>query len=630
MRDQRLLDYYNRELRYLRALGTEFAESYPEVADQLRLEPNRAEDPHVERLLQGVAFLTARVHLRIDDDFPELSQALLNVVYPHYLRPTPAMAIGQFKPDVSSLTAVRSFPRGTRAISPPTTTGERFRFRTCYDTKLWPIEVRDAGWHSPHEVKSPVTTDSVAVLRIDLATSSSTTFDELDLSDLRFFLDGDSELIGTLYELVLNNCSQVVAWNPSLSAEGPILRLERDAVRDVGFDPDETMLPTSRRSFHPYQLLHDYFHFPQKFHFVEIAGLEEGKRALGEERLFGDSLQVLVFISAFERSERHAGLQEGVDRRTLRLSCTPVVNLYPLDARPIPLTHKKSEYPVSVSGHAEIFSVGKVTASVAGSTEVVPFAPFYSLRQGSGGGRFWFSRREPRDWSEDSPSDVFVSFVDMGGHTLHPGFHSVFVDTLCFDGDLPNEAMRAGMALHLEEEGMPIELLLAPTKAAQPPVDRIDRRTSQRRQGRGSPAPLRPPGGGRQHWRLVSMLSLNHLSLVEEGADAFKQMLRLHHPSSSTAKDRHIDGLLSVTSEPIHAPVRGEHGLSFARGRGVEMELDEEVFAGKGVYLFASVIEHFLGMYASVNSFVRLVVRTRQRVDPLKRWPPRSGLRPLL
>ena len=633
MRDKRLLDYYNRELRYLRSLGAEFAEQYRDVASRLRLEPNRAEDPHVERLLQGVAFLTARVHLRIDDDFPEISQALLNVVYPHYLRPTPAMSIVQFRPDEGSLTTTRTFPPGTKLISPPTRTGERFKFRTCYETRLWPIDVKSAGWHAPREVSTPFATDSVAVLRVDLEAQPGISFDELDLEGLRFYLDGDAELVGSLYELLLNNCTQVIAWNPTLGTEGPVLRLSNDSLLPVGFEPDEAMLPASRRSFHPYQLLHDYFAFPRKFHFIEIAELEERKRALPEDALFGGSLQLLFLISAFERSNRHPGLQEGVDARTLRLSCSPVVNLHSIDARPILLDHTKSSYPLSVPGDREIFSVERVYATVSGSTETVPLTPFHSLEHARDRSQFWFARREPRDWPEDSPSDVYLSFVDTDGSTIRPAYHSVLVDLLCSDGQLPHEAMTAGTFLHLEEEGMPAEVLLAPTRTLQPPIDRIDRRTRPRhrwRQDAEVRAPSRPPGGGRQHWRLVSMLSLNHLSLVEEGADAFKEMLRLHDPGSSTAGSQHVSGIMSVSSAPLQAAVRGEHGLSFARGRSVEMNFDEELFAGAGVYLFASVIERFLGMYASINSFSRLVARTRQRSEPLRVWPPRAGLRPIL
>jgi len=635
MRDKRLLDYYNRELRYLRHLGAEFAGNYRDVADRLRLDPNRAEDPHVERLLQGVAFLTARVHLRIDDDFPELSQALFHVVYPHYLRPTPAMSIAQFRPEEGSVTEARSFPRGTRLISPPTKTGERFKFRTCYDTTLLPLQVRDSRWLSPHDVKAPVATDSVAVLRVDLATVGKTTFDELGLPDLRFYLDGDTGLTGSLYELVLNNCVSVVAWNPSLGRDGPVVRLPGSSVRSVGFEPEEGLLPATRRSFHPYQLLHDYFAFPQKYHFIDIEGLAEAARRSGGQA-FGESLQLLLFISAFERPDRHRELQEGIDAHTLRMSCTPIVNLYRSDSRPIDLTQTKSEYEVSPPGRSEVFSIERVYATLSGSPERVTFAPFYGLRHGSEDsqeGRFWFSRREPREWAPDSASDVYLSFVDLDGASVRAGKHSVFADLLCFDGDLPNEAMGARSLLHLEDEGMPVEVLLAPTKARQPPIDRIDRRSRARYrlddQEEARP-PTRPPGGGRQHWRLVSMLSLNHLSLIEEGVDAFREMLRLHDPGGSISGERHVQGLLRVSSEPVQAAVHGEHGLGFARGRGVELHFDEELFAGAGVYLFASVIERFLGMYASINSFSRLTVTTRQRSEPLRTWPPRAGLRPLI
>ena len=311
------------------------------------------------------------------------------------------------------------------------------------------------------------------------------------------------------------------------------------------------------------------------------------------------------------------------------------MNLYSTAARPIQLDHHRSSYEVSVQGDREVFSVVRVSAVVSGEKESIRLLPLYALRKGKrdGGQHFWFTRREPRDWSDESPSDLFMSFVDLDGRTMQPGHHSVMVDVLCSDGHLPHEAMRAGSTLTVEEDGTPSEMLLTPTRAVQPPIDRIDHRTLSRR--RGAPGPedtgfRRSAGGGKQHWRLVSMLSLNHLSLVEEGLDAFQELLSLHDPGSSSARSRHIDGIVHLTSEPTQAPVRTESTLSFARGRAVDIRFDEEQFAGAGVYLFASVIERFLGMYASVNSFSRLTATTVQRNEPLRRWAPRAGTKPLL
>lgn len=611
MRDERLLDYYERELTFLRQLGAEFADSYKQVASRLRIESTRAEDPHVERLLQGFAFLAARVHLKIDDDFPEISQALLNVIYPQYLRPLPSMSLAEFRLDPDQATQATGWriPRGARLITPPAGKHTRCRFRTCYDTTLWPLEVQRVGWHAAHEVKGPAATSAFAVLRVDVRTLGDVPLDDIGLSALRLYLDADPGVVGSLYELLLNNCVRVVAWNPEAGSSARPLTLPGSAVQPVGFDPREGILPQPQRSFYPFRMVQEYFAFPQKYFFVDVEGL--GAMA---GRGFGDAFQLLFYISPFQRPERHARLQDGVGDRTVRLFCTPVVNLFRAEARPIILSQRKSEYPVSVHGDAEVFSIEDVFAIEPGTTTKVPFVPFFALRHRAsegGDGRFWYGRRQPRAWREDSSSEMTISFVDLSGSPAQPEFPSVGATVLCSNGNLPNDLPfgTTRSDLHLEEESVPLEgifMLTAPTRV------------------------VRPPLGGEQLWRLVSMLSLNHLSLVDRGADAFKEMIRLYNFGRSPAGERHVEGIAAIRGEPMHAPVHSEHGLSFARGRSVEIEFDEEAFTGGSVYLFASVLERFLAQYASLNSFSRLVARTRQRPEILKAWPPRAGQKPLL
>ncbi len=609
MRDQRLLDYYERELTFLRHLGSEFADTYGAIASRLRIEPNRTEDPHVERLLQGFAFLAARIHLKVDDVSPEISQALLNVLYPHYLRPVPPMGIVQFRldPERGKLSTGWPIPRHSKLVAPPTKTGVRCRFRTCYDTTLLPLTVASAGWHSPHEVELPQPTDSFAILRVDIQGEPDVTFDELEFSELRFYLDGDPGVVASLYELLCNNCTQVVAWNPA-DKDGRRIRLPGSAISPVGFEPNEAMLPATRRSFLPYQIIQEYFAFPRKYNFLDVKGLE-AVQAAG----MGNTMQLLFFISRFELPDRHARLQEAVSERTLRLGCTPIVNLFRAESRPIRMTQRESTYPVKVPNDSEVFSIEEVFAVAPGSTERVSFAPFYAVRHRdqTSDGPFWASLRAPSSWEADTMSEVSLSFVDLTGQTVHPEYHSAMVRTLCSNGNLPHELPfgTTESDFDLEEESAPLQgihSLVTPTKA------------------------LQPPAGGQQLWRLISMLSLNYLSLVDRGADAFKEVLRLYDFSNSTEGERHIQGIVGIESEPMHAPFHGEHGLSFARGRRVSIEFDEDDFTGGGVYLFASVIERFLGLYSSLNSFSRLVATTRQRSGVLRAWPPRSGTKPLL
>jgi len=302
MRDD-LLYHYERELTYLRRLGAEFGKKYPKVAARLQLEPGKCEDPHVERLLEGFAFLTARVQLRLEDDFSEVSEALLGVVNPNYVRPVPSMSIVQFEldPDQGKLGTGFPLPRGTPLNSRPVG-GVPCRFRTCYDTTLWPLTVAEAQWTTPDRLKPAVkSAEAVAAIRLELRCLPDVSFDKLELNTLRFYLNGEANLVSTLYEILGNNCVQVLVRDPSSGTRRRPLALPASVLQPAGFGPDEMMLPVSRRSFSAYGLLQEYFTFPEKFMFFDLGGFDQ-VRAAG----FGPVAEVVILVSQFERSERRS------------------------------------------------------------------------------------------------------------------------------------------------------------------------------------------------------------------------------------------------------------------------------------------------------------------------------------
>lgn len=613
MRDEGLKDYYEQELRYLREMGAEFAEQHEEIASALRLEENRADDPHVERLLEGFAFLAARVHRRIDDDFTEICQSLLNVVYPHYLRPIPSVSVVQLEPDPDSPTSGFRVPAGSTLVAPPAD-GVRCRFRTCYDTTLWPLRVADAAWQSPHGLDLGVRGHEVAaVFRLRLETTGDQDLEELELGSLRLHLDGDLPLVSALYELLDNRCTGIVAR--PVEGDGRELELPRRSLRPVGFEEDEGVFPNPGRAFLGYRLLLEYFTFPRKYLFVELDHLDR----LCQER-FGDAVELLFLIGPFEGGDRQEILERSVMRETVRLGCTPVVNLFTAESEPIRLNQKRPEYLLRARGPAahpyQVHSVDEVWAVRPTAPKRVPFEPFFSYRHRALGGEdphFWYARRFPSSWLEGDATDVSLAFVDRSGETLQPAYPSAMANLTVFNGDLPNKLPvgREGGDLELEGGGAPlkrIRILMHPTRPIQPPLD------------------------GSLLWRLVSQLSLNYLSLVDEGGDALRELLRLYNFGDRDVGEKHIRGISSVESEPWYAGVRTEHGLSFARGRRVHVEFDEDQYSGGGIYLLASVLERFLGLFATMNSFSALVARvsSRHKTYTLREWHPRAGRRPLV
>jgi type VI secretion system protein ImpG len=608
-----LLFYYERELTFLRHLGAEFAESYPKVAGRLLLEPGKCEDPHVERLLEAFAFLAARVHLKIDDEFPEVVEALLSILYPNYLCPLPSMSIVQMQldPEQGRLTSGLRVPRSTPMFSAPVS-GVRCQFRTCYETTIWPLEVAKTSWRPPDRLNLPVRVPgAVGALSIQLDCFPDVSFEQLDLRTLRFYLQGDGTLTHTLIELLCNNCLQIVIRDLS-PASRKFVALEPDCLRQVGFGSDEDVLPYPRRAFVGYRLLQEYFSFPEKYCFLDLSGFER-LAAAG----FGSSVEVIFLISEFERADRRQMVELGVSAKTFRLGCTPVVNLFPQVAEPILIQQKRYEYRIVPDARREqfidIYSVDAVTGISADSPEPVTFEPFYSYRHANTRDfkhAFWHTSRKPSGWRTDKASDVFITLVDLTGNRMSPEHDTISVRLVCTNRDLPSRLPFGNESGDFQlEGGGPIARIVCQVKPTEP----------------------QPPLGKQALlWRLVSQLSLNYLSLVDEGVDAFREILRLHNFGGSLAAEQQINGIAALRSAPNFARLASENGISFARGTRVEIELDEEQFVGAGVYTFASVLDVFLGLYSSLNSFSQLVVRTKQRKGILKQWAPRSGQKPLL
>jgi type VI secretion system protein ImpG len=613
VRDE-LLDYYERELTFLRGMGADFAEKYPKIASRLILEPDRCEDPHVERLLEAFAFLAARVHLKIDDDFPEITESLLGILYPHYIQPIPSMSVVEFHLDQQQGKLSNGFtiPRATILYSKPVD-GVPCKFRTGFDTTMWPVRVNEAQWRSPERLDPPLKApESVAACRIELVCDPDVQFSKLGMQSLRFYLNGESNLTHTLYELLLNNCTQILIRDPDATPSKPLVRLPPSALRAMGFRDDEALLEYPRRSFTGYRVLQEYFAFPEKFFFMDLAGLEQ-LAAAG----FGSRAEVIFLISPYERIDRQQALELGVSAKTFRLNCSPVVNLFSHSAEPILLDQTRHEYPVIADlrrrSALEVISVDDARSSNPRSQEIVHFDPLYSYRhrmKSDPGKVFWKATRRPSSRKNDDGTEVWISLADLSGRTARPGLETLTVHCTCSNRDLPSRLPFGNEAGDFEIEGVSVIKKIVALRKPTPT--------------------LRPATGRGRLWRLISHLSLNYLSLVEEGKEALQEILRLYNFSDSPFLERQISGITSLASRRAFARVTSEHGINFARGTRVDLEFDEEQFVGGGAFLFASVLDHFLGLYVTMNAFSQLSVRTRQRKELLKEWPPRAGHRILL
>jgi type VI secretion system protein ImpG len=607
MRDD-LLEYYESELSFLRQRGAEFAEKHPKIAARLQLDPTRCDDPHVERLLEGFAFLAARVHLKIDDEFPQITEGLLSVIYPHFLRPIPAMTVAEFRldPAQGKLTSSLKIPRGSVLYSRPVE-GVPCKFRTCYEVTLWPLEVAEAKWLTPDKLNPALRApEAVAALRVELRCFSDVAFDKLAIPSLRFYLHGESEIVHTLYELLSNNCTQIVLRDPANPRKPPV-SLPANSLRPMGFSEEESMLPYPRRSFVGYRLLQEYFSLPEKFFFFELQGLEALMRACQ-----GGRAELLFLISSFEAGHRQQRLEVGTNSKTFRLGCSPVINLFPQTAEPILLTQSRSEYPIVPDvrrrNATEVFSVDEVLSSNPQTHEITYYEPFYAYRHQALREKtqtFWHTSRRASRRKGDEGSEVYLHLVNLSSRASLPDAETITVRCTCSNRDILARLPFGNESGDFEIEG----------------VGAVKGAVALRK----PTATLRPPLGRGALWRLLSHLALNYLSIVEEGKEAFQEILRLYNFSHSVDLDKQVAGIISLESRRHFARIISENGITFARGTRVQMEFDEDEFAGGGVFLFTAVIERFLALYASLNSFSQLVVKTRQRREVLREWPPRAG-----
>jgi type VI secretion system protein ImpG len=635
-----LLPHYERELAFLRTRASDFARQYPKIAGRLQLSGDVGDDPHVERLIEAFAFLSARIHKRLDDDFPLFTEALLEVLYPHYLRPFPSCAIARFDLGLQAAQLAQSVTvtRGT-TLSSRSVKGVICRFRTTSDLRLLPIEVTSVTHR--HSVQAPAGSSLppgvTSVLCITLSKRSPQMSWASILSDpWRVHLDGESSQVAVLRDAMCLHTKGVrFAWHPDLPWHLPA---QVDAVpQPAGFTDGEALIEWDDRAHPAYRLLTEYFGFPDKFNFVDLPAAR-GPDGHSHADLTADvvasepgQVSCHLLLSGLRADSDQARLLETVTASNVVLGAVPVINLFPHAADPIRVTHRQTEYPVVVDGRRahghevhSLLRVHRVRQTPHGDV-VDEVKPFFSLqhddlldalgKSGADAGEahclaYWQMRRD-EDLAERSPGhEVSISLVDAQHNPMTPAVETLSLDVMATNRDLPHLLAPGTVGGDLFMEGggpaRSIALLRKPTRS-----HRVER-------GKGL------------LWRLISQLSLNHLSLSGGGLDAFKELLRLYDSPHSATNRRQIDGLVSIDFLPDTAWIPGQPFASFVRGTLVKLTVDEDSFVGSGMGLFAQVMDCFFGLYVHANSYSRLQILSARSGAVLMNHPPRHGERQLL
>ena len=600
--DDPLLQYYERELTFIRESGARFAEKYPKIASRLLLEPDRCEDPHTERLLEAFAFLTGRIQKKIDDSFPELTESLLQIIYPHYTRPLPSMTTVKFVPSLVNVPPSGTLiPKGSRLLSPPIKE-TKIVFTTSQDVLLLPIEVTRAAFRLPYHPQ----TGASGGVRIELATAPGQGLEKIEWpGHLRFFLNGHQQHVFKLYELIMNNTVEVriVSFREEkgIRRQEDTLCLPPANIAAVGFDPDETLLPWPQQAFEGYRLLYEYFAFSERFLYFDLHGTKKLRQ------MRGNRLEIVLYL------KQTGAEQLLIDNSTFCLYATPAVNLFQQVALPVRIEHKRSQYPiyhdVSTKSTTEIYSIDEVIGITDNGEGEVTYRPFYSVShygQKEDQNAYWHIQRRPSPRKGDQGMDVILTFTDSGLTDAQPKCSTLTVQTTCTNRDLPSRLAPGGFSrdFYLEQE-CPIDgigCLMKPTPT------------------------LRHQPGSRMQWRLISHLSLNYLSLLAGNGQGLKELLKLYDIHDSAITRHQIDGIDSIGYRYETMRI----GRSFCRGVEVTIVFNEDKYVGSSVYLFSAVLDRFLAQYVSINSFTRLVVKSLQRADVIKAWPPRNGGRVLI
>ncbi|GLR08545.1 type VI secretion system baseplate subunit TssF [Mixta theicola] len=623
--DSKLLEYYNRELAYLREMGAEFAERYPKVARRLGMSGIDVADPYVERMMEGFAFLTSRVQLKMDAEFPRFSQRLLEMIAPGYLAPTPSMAIAELHPDSKKGDINRGFlvPRGTMMDSQLLKkNGVICSYATAHDVTLLPLNIKQVELGGvpadiPLGQMGLGQRGAVSALRIRLSCESTTTLDHMDFDRLDFFLSGPDIEALKLLELLMQHTVSIFCQTAGKAPRRHVL--SDDALTQQGFAPDQALLPDDLRNFDGYRLLQEYFAFPARFQFISISQLRPLLAQANGEREF----DIVLLLDKAD-----AALERVVDSSHLALHCTPVINLFPRVAERQQLSESRHEYHLVVDNirplDYEVYSVRKLYGTLEGQREEQIFRPFWSTYSHDSGnyGAYFSLRREQRTLSEHAQrygartgyvgSEVFLSLVDEQHAPWRDNLRYIAAEVLCTSRDLPL------MLLQQDQQGFKLP-------------DSVPAAGLTMRKG---PTPPREPlAEGLAAWRLISHLQMNYLSLMDsddgEGAAALRQMLALYANLAEAPVARQIEGIRHCQLRPVHRRVPEPGPIVFARGIGIELTVDEQAFSGSSPWLFGSVLERLFSRLVASNSFTEMTLVSQQRGE-VGYWPPRMGKRALI
>lgn len=576
--DNLTLRYFEAEMRYLREAGKEFASAYPDRAAMLDLDKAGMPDPFVERLFEGFAFSMGRLREKIDDDLPEFTEGLVSLLWPHYLRIIPSLAVVELAPDIGTMKISERVPAGFGVLSQPVGPKKtKCRYRTTRDLMLHPLQVA--------EVVMRTEPDGRSLLCMRLDCSEQTDWAEVDLSSLPIYLNGDASTTSALH-LALTKRVAAIYWRHSRSSE----RIPFTGYFvPGGFAEDDNLWPKSDNTFSGYQLLLEYFTFREKFMFLCLQGLEQVQIPEGASWI---ELEV-VFTEQWDH-------QRPVGAEQLRLHCVPVVNLFSVEADPLTLSGLEGEYLLRPrrlqDGHTEIYSVDEVVGSQRSGT--VRYVPFTSFQHRGGMLRKGAPERYYHTRVKRGVSGLHDTWLIFGGQRWEQERlfqeETVSLQLTGTNGRLPRKALQSTLLQHCEQS---FQVPLRVRNLCKPTL------------------PVYPPAEDRFHWRVLSHLGSSFLNMMGS-AEVLRGTLALYNWTDDELNNRKLDAIVEVKQEQVQ---RFEQGF-LLRGIDIQVTLDESGFMGEGdIHLFGELLNRFFVLYADIHLFNQLTLII-QPTGKMIRW----------
>ncbi len=583
MDEDTTLHYYEAEKRYLRDAGREFANTHPDRARMLNLDRVGDRDPYVERLFEGFAFLTGRLRQKLDDELPEITESLVSLLWPHYLRTLPSLSVLEFEPDFDTLQKLESVPAGIEVSSDPIgAEGTRCTYRTTQPVELLPLRLNAAGVASRADGRSTI--------RLSFQIAAQSRQNTPSARYLRFYLNADRPVAMALHLALTRHVDEVLLHIPGAHDGEP--RSLRDAhFAPAGFGTDERLWPKPDNAFGGYQLLLEYFSFPEKFLFVDLFGIDLAALAPSVTEFEVEVVLNQAYPAELRFSEKN-----------IRLFCTPIINLFRLDAEPIRVDHHQTEYAVRPrqrhGGHVETYSVDAVDAHDHDSGARVEYVPFSSFKHRGGMLRHDAPERYYHTRVQQGAKGLYETWVVIGGHAWETA------------ADLPRETLSlrvTGTNGMLPRKGLR-EAGINELMSGVPNVARVRNLVSPT-------LPLHPPTGDRFQWRVLSHLAPNYLSLID--AEVLRGTLALYDWTDGEMNRRRLDGIQKVRRKGLRQVMSG----AVERGLQIEVTLDSRAFAGVGdLMLFGELLHRFFELYADVNLFTQLVIVSLPTQEHIE-WP---------